>query len=76
MQTALTKLSPVETRKLNLVLRRMNVEETNPVAYSVALGYILPYLDTAMSVSAIGKVLKPIWPLYEKSVESIELSLG
>lgn len=70
------KLSPQATRLLNLVARRLGVNEKDPVAYSVAVGYITPFLDTDLTVQGIEKALRPIWPLYEKSVESINLAVG
>ena len=70
------KLSPQATRLLNLVARRLGVNEQDPVAYSLAVGYITPFLNSDMSVMSIEKALRPIWPLYEKSVETINLALG
>lgn len=69
------KYSPAELRLINLVLRRLGVDEKDPVAYELAVGYVKPFLKSDFSVNGIEKALRPIWPLYEKSVETISLAL-
>lgn len=73
--TPFTKFSVADARTVNVVIKKLRIDSTNPTAYNLAVGFIVPFLGAEVSVVEIERALRPLLPLYKKALESIELSL-